>query len=247
MDHFSLADPALTVALALGTGILAQTLARHLRVPGIVLLLAAGVLLGPDLLDIIQPATLGHALHILVGFAVAVILFEGGMNLKLRRLRREARSIRRLITLGALVTAIGGAIAARFILHWEWTPAILFGTLVIVTGPTVITPLLRRIKVHRRVATVLEAEGVLIDAVGAILAVVALEVAISPSGSALTFAAWDIVLRLGCGTLLGATGGGLIALLLEEGREKTEAWLLGKGWQGSAEAAEEAPQPARAE
>ncbi len=94
MEHSSLADPALTVALALGTGILAQVLARHLRIPGIVLLLAAGVLLGPDVLGIIRPAALGHALHTLVGFAVAVILFEGGMNLNLRRLRREARSIR---------------------------------------------------------------------------------------------------------------------------------------------------------
>lgn len=214
MEHSILADPALTVAFALGTGILAQTLARHLRIPGIVLLLAAGVLLGPDLFGIIQPATLGHALHTLVGFAVAVILFEGGMNLNLRRLRREARSIRQLVTLGALVTAVGGALAARFIMQWEWTPAILFGTLVIVTGPTVINPLLRRIRVHRKVATVLEAEGVLIDAVGAILAVVALEVAISPSGSALTFAAWDIVARLGFGTLLGGAGGALIAMLL---------------------------------
>jgi NhaP-type Na+/H+ or K+/H+ antiporter len=172
------------------------------------------VLLGPDLLGIIQPATLGHALHTLVGFAVAVILFEGGMNLNLRRLRREARSIRQLVTLGALVTAAGGALAAHYIMHWAWTPAILFGALVIVTGPTVITPLLRRIRVHRKVATVLEAEGVLIDAIGAILAVVTLEVAISKSDSAITFAAWDIVSRLGFGVLLGAVGGALIALLL---------------------------------
>ena len=76
----------------------------------------------------------------LVGFAVAVVLFEGGMNLNLRRLRREALSIRRLATWGALVTAVGGALTARFLLDWDWTLSALFGTLVIVTGPTVINP-----------------------------------------------------------------------------------------------------------
>ena len=140
MHDTPFSDPALTVALALAAGIIAQSLARHLRVPGIVLLLGAGVLLGPDLLDIVRPGTLGLGLRTLVGFAVAVILFEGGMNLNLRRLGHEARSIRQLVTIGALVTAVGGMLCARLILGWSWTPSILFGTLVIVTGPTVITP-----------------------------------------------------------------------------------------------------------
>ena len=104
MEHSTLADPALTVAIALAAGIVAQTLARHLRIPGIVVLLAAGWLLGPDLLGLVRPETLGAALHTLVGFAVAVILFEGGMNLNLARLRREAKAIRRLVTVGAVVS-----------------------------------------------------------------------------------------------------------------------------------------------
>jgi NhaP-type Na+/H+ or K+/H+ antiporter len=208
------ADPALTVALALAAGMLAQSLARHLRIPGIVLLLAIGVLLGPDVLDAVRPGSLGHSLHTLVGFAVAVILFEGGMNLNLERLRLEKRVIRQLMTAGALVTAVGGALAARWILGWGWTLAVLFGTLVMVTGPTVITPLLRRIKVKPRVATVLEAEGVLVDAIGAIVAVVALEVAISPTGPSLGSGAWNVAARLGFGALLGmAAGFGLAGLL----------------------------------
>ena len=109
-------DPALTVALALAAGIIAQSLARHLRIPGIVLLLGAGVVLGPDLLAVIHPSSLGQGLRTLVGFAVAVILFEGGMNLNLRRLGHEAKSIRRLVTIGALVTALGGTLCARLIL-----------------------------------------------------------------------------------------------------------------------------------
>ena len=196
-------DPAFNVGLALAVGMLAQALARHLRVPGIVLLLAAGVLLGPDLLGIVHPESLGDGLQMLVGFAVAVILFEGGMNLNLSRLRREALSIRRLATWGAVVTAIGGALAARLLLGWDWTLSALFGTLVIVTGPTVINPLLRRIRVKPSLATVLEAEGVLVDAIGAIIAVVALEVALSPSGQSLALGSWHLLSRLGFGAILG--------------------------------------------
>jgi NhaP-type Na+/H+ or K+/H+ antiporter len=207
-------DPALTIALALAAGMIAHTLARHLKVPGIVLLLATGVLLGPDVLDVVRPAALGASLLDLVGFAVAVILFDGGMNLNLERLRREARSIRQIATVGALVTAVGGALAARWILEWNWTTSILFGTLVMVTGPTVITPLLRRIKVKPRVATVLEAEGVLVDAIGAIVAVVALEIALGPPGRAVAFGAWHVASRLLFGTLLGAVGGLAISALL---------------------------------
>lgn len=205
---------AVSVALALSAGMVAQTLARHLKLPGIVLLLGAGVLLGPDLAGLVQPASLGPALPILVGFAVAVILFEGGMSLDLRRLRRQAAVIRRLLTVGALVTATGAALAARLIMGWDWRLSLLFGTLVIVTGPTVVTPLLRRIKVHHRVETVLEAEGVLIDAIGAVIAVVALEVAISLSGETLAAGLLDTVVRIGAGTVFGALGGLLIVALL---------------------------------
>ncbi|MGZ3461571.1 MAG: cation:proton antiporter domain-containing protein, partial [Archangium sp.] len=184
MEHTSHA-PALSVALALMTGMLAQILARHLSVPGIVLLLATGVLLGPEVLGVVQPAALGGALHILVSFAVAVILFEGALSLNLHRLRQEGTVIRRLVTVGALVTAVGGALAARGVMGWDWRTSLLFGTLVMVTGPTVINPLLRRIRVVRPVETVLEAEGIFVDAVGAITAVVALEVALRPASKAL--------------------------------------------------------------
>lgn len=214
MEHAAFQDPALTIALAAAAGMVAQVAARHVRVPGIVLLLGTGLLLGPDGLGAVQPGALGASLHSLVGFAVAVILFEGGMNLSADRLRREARSIRQLITLGALVTAVGGALAARIILRWDWQIAILFGTLVMVTGPTVITPLLRRIKVKERVATVLEAEGILVDAIGAITAVVALEVVISPDRLSFAAGAWPLLTRLGTGALLGVVGGLVIAALL---------------------------------
>lgn len=86
-------------------------LSRHLRIPGVVLLLAVGVGLGPDFADVIRPHALGAALPAIVGFAVAVILFEGGLNLEIRRLRWQQRPIRRLVLRGAVLTALGGTLA----------------------------------------------------------------------------------------------------------------------------------------
>jgi NhaP-type Na+/H+ or K+/H+ antiporter len=214
LEQLVSADAALTVALALLAGVVAQSLARHLRLPGIVLLLAAGVLLGPDGLGLVHPSSLGSALSMLVSFAVAVVLFEGGLNLDIRRLRREATIIRRLVILGSLITGLGGAVAARFVMDWPWILCLLFGSLVIVTGPTVVTPLLRRIKVRRSVATILEAEGVLIDPVGAIIAVLALEAVLRTSDPGRGSELADFALRIGVGALLGVIGGLLLALLL---------------------------------
>lgn len=208
-------DPALTLSLALAAGIISQILAHHLRIPGIVLLLAAGFLLGPEVLGLIDPSVLGHTKHEVVGFAVAVILFEGGLNLDLRRLRREALPIRRFITFGAAITLLGGAVASHVALEWSWSLAVLFGSLVIVTGPTVITPLLRRIRVDRQLETILSAEGVFIDAIGAILAVVALEIVVQgPTGESLAQGLISPPVRLLVGITLGLAGGGLLTLLI---------------------------------
>ena len=206
---------ALTISLALAAGLFATVLAQHLRIPGIVLLLATGAILGPDLLGIIRPDTLGDIMPVLVGYAVAIILFEGGMNLNLKRLLKESASIKRLITFGSIITAAGGATAATLFMGWSWQLSVLFGALVIVTGPTVITPLLRRIKINHKLETILEAEGVLIDPIGAIIAIVALEIVIHPSGGAFTAGLIDVFLMLGIGVLLGLGGGFFIAYLLK--------------------------------
>ena len=98
-------------------------------------------------------------------------------------------------------------------LGWDFRTSILFGTLIIVTGPTVITPLLKRIRVHHGVSTILEAEGILLDAIGAIVAVVALEIAISPSGLSFITGLYHIISRLAIGAIFGVTGGYLLTLL----------------------------------
>src|SRR6056297_361285 len=225
MDIAGFNNPALTIALALVVGMVMQAIAHHIRVPGIVLLLAAGVVFGPDGVGVIHPETFGPALNMIIGFAVAVILFEGGLNLKFSRLKQERRSIRYLIGIGGAVTVCGGAAAARFILAWPWQTAVLFGTLVMVTGPTVINPLLKRLKVRRSVATVLEAEGVLIDAIGAVVAIVALEAALSQAHGSPAIWLWHVVSRLGFGIICGALiGMGLVGIfrlrrLIPEGTE----------------------------
>ncbi|MDH3684724.1 MAG: cation:proton antiporter [Myxococcales bacterium] len=215
MDH---SGPALVFALALGVGVLCQIVARHLRLPSIVLLLFAGVAIGPDGLHWIDPSALGSGLLEIVRLAVAIILFEGGLNLELSRLRRASGPIRTLATTGALLTAIGGAIAAHFLMDWSWSIAALFGTLVAVTGPTVVKPLLRLVPLRPRLATVLEAEGVLIDPVGAILAAVTLEVVLEASVESIGLGLGSFVLRMGFGAAMGLGGGWLLARILRAER-----------------------------
>ena len=209
-----LQNASLTIALAMATGILAQALARHLRVPGIVLLLAVGVVLGPDVANIIRPGAAGEGLGAFVGFAVAIILFEGGLHMNLKKLRAQATPIRRLVTVGAVVTGAAAAIAVKLIMGWDWRLSALFGTLVIVTGPTVITPLLRRLRVKPNVSTILEAEGIFIDAIGATIAVVALDVLLSESA----LGVFGLFTKIAIGTGVGLVGGVLLALLLSRRR-----------------------------
>ena len=206
--------PAFTLALALAVGVVAQSLARHLRVPGIVVLLAAGAGLGPDGLGWVRPDALGAGLIATVELAVAVILFEGGLNLEITRLRREQAAIRRLVTWGALITLVGGALAAYWIFAWPIMRSLLFGSLVVVTGPTVIGPIVRELRLKPRVATVLEAEGVLIDPVGAILAVLLLELATAPDTETQLGGAVTFLLQFGFGAGAGALTGYAIAGVL---------------------------------
>lgn len=203
-------DTGLTLAIALAAGVLAQSLARQLRLPGIVLLLAAGAFLGAEGLNWVHPRSLGNALFDLVDFGVAIILFEGGLNLEWSRLRRQEAAIRRLITGGALVTLIGATVSARVALAWSWDLALLFGSLVVVTGPTVVAPLLREMRLRPRLKTVLEAEGVLIDPIGALLAAFVLHVVATPAVDTLAHAAQQVAVGVGFGLTFGAAAGFLL-------------------------------------
>jgi NhaP-type Na+/H+ or K+/H+ antiporter len=192
-------------ALAVALGMIAQVVGLRLSLPSIVILLATGVAVGPDGLGLLQPAVFGSALSHLVTLAVTVILFEGGLALRVEDLRQQQRSLVLLLTVGALISMTVGMIAARSLLGMSWSIAWLYGTLVIVTGPTVVTPLLTRLTLNRRVRELLISEGVLIDPIGAIVAIVAAEYVVGHS--AIWEAGWLVFARLGVGAGIGAAAG----------------------------------------
>src|SRR4028119_1439894 len=165
----------LQIVIAVIAGITAQVLAELIKVPSIVFLLILGILLGHDGIQLLHPQDLGIGLEVIVALTVAVILFEGGLNLELHELGKVSGSLRNLVTLGTLITLLGGGMAAHWLGEFPWSIAFLYASLVVVTGPTVVSPLLKQVQVDRQVATILEGEGVLIDPVGAILAVVVLD------------------------------------------------------------------------
>jgi NhaP-type Na+/H+ or K+/H+ antiporter len=205
----------LLMVITIIAGISAQVIAEFLKVPSIVFLLLFGILLGPDGLGVLHPNLLGTGLEVIVALSVAVILFEGGLNLELRELGRVSGSLRNLVTIGTLITLIGGGMAAHWLGEFPWSIAFLYASLVVVTGPTVVSPLLKHVKVDRQVATLLEGEGVLIDPVGAILAVVVLDTILNPNANPL-LALSGLFLRLGIGGIIGAGGGWLLGLILKK-------------------------------
>lgn len=167
-----------TVVAAIALGIAAQIFAERLRLPAILPLLILGVVAGPklwllvgiDLPGVVQPAALGEGLEVLIHLGIALILFEGGLSLDPRHLRKVGGAVRNLLTLGVVITGVGAAWAANALVGMPWSTAALFGAVVTVTGPTVVQPLLRHMVVPRRVSTVLVSEGLIIDPIGAVLA-----------------------------------------------------------------------------
>jgi NhaP-type Na+/H+ or K+/H+ antiporter len=202
------------MVIAVFAGISAQVLAAYLKLPSIVLLLVFGILLGSDALGLLHPHLLGTGLEVIVALATAIILFEGGLNLDLRELGKVSLSLQLLVTLGTLITLLGGSMAAHWLGEFPWNIAFLYASIIVVTGPTVVGPLLKQINVDRQVATLLEGEGVLIDPVGAILAFVVLDTILNGDTDPMN-AIIGLLLRLGVGAAIGAAGGYLMSLIFK--------------------------------
>lgn len=204
----------LQMVLTVVAGISAQVLAAYLRVPSIVFLLLFGIVLGSDGIDVLHPHILGTGLEVIVSLATAIILFEGGLNLDLREMGRVSVSLQLLVTLGTMVTLLGGSMAAHWLGEFPWPIAFLYASIVVVTGPTVIGPLLKHINVDRQVATLLEGEGILIDPVGAILAFVVLDTILNGDTDPVN-AIVGLLVRLGIGAAIGGAGGYLMSLIFK--------------------------------
>lgn len=176
-------DKGLAVAvlcIACG-GVAAQWAAWRFKLPAIVLLFAVGLAVGPGLQLLHPSAQFGPALQPLIGLAVAIVVFEGGLALDLRELRAAGEGVLRLTAVALPLNFTLGTAAAHWIGGMGWGPATLFGAITVVTGPTVVLPLLRHTRLERRAGTFLKWEAILNDPIGAILAAGVLEVLVSGS------------------------------------------------------------------
>ncbi len=204
-------DTLLQLAGILVLGVLAQWTAWRLRLPSILLLLAMGVLAGPISGWLNPDKLFGNLMLPLVSLSVAVILYEGGLSLKFRELRHVGRAFIFLSTLGVAITCILATLAARYILQLSWPVAALLGAILVVTGPTVIGPILRHLRLRGRVGAILKWEGIIIDPVGATLALLVFTIVQSDAlREAFNHAGFD----LGLTVVAGVTSGVIGALVL---------------------------------
>ena len=210
-------NPTTAFVIAVLIAITAQIVSGRLRFPPILLWLVGGMALGPYGLHWLNVESLKPALHTLVELGLAIILFEGGLNLNLKALREHGWVVARLVTFGPLLTTVIGGAAAHYIAGVAWPLALLFGTLVSVGGPTVILPIVREMRLGRTISHILTGEAMLIDVIGAILAIVMLEVAMTPD-MPISFILQDIFTKAAVGAAVGLAGGRLLA------------WLLSSSW-----------------
>ncbi len=199
-------------------GILAQWVAWKFKIPAILPLILIGLLVGPiatlytvDGTKLIQPIWNGQeglfpgeSLFYFVSLAIGIILFEGGLTLRRSEILNVGPVIIKLITIGVVVTFFLAGLAAHFIFDLSWRISFLFSSLIIVTGPTVITPILRNIPLKKDISAVLKWEGILIDPIGALVAVLVFEFIRIGGGEEFTFTA---LIEFGKIILIGLTYG----------------------------------------
>ena len=206
--------PIAYLALVLALGILAQWLAWRLRIPSILILLAFGFGLslstGARIDDYLGGET--DTLLAIVGLFVAIILFEGGLTLKFSELKQAGAPVLRLCSLGVAFSFALASISAAWIFQWNWRVAALLGAILVVTGPTVVGPLLRVIKPTRKIASIVKWEGIVVDPIGAILAVLVFQVALAGE---LQSAGGAVVLTLLKTLLVGIVLAVLLAKVIE--------------------------------
>lgn len=207
-------EPSAAIAAVVGLGVVAQWIATRLRIPSILLLLGIGLAAGPGLGLLDPDELLGDLLFPVVSMGVGLLLFEGGIGLHRSELGSWRGVLIRLLTVGVAITGVIAAVAAHTVGGLPWGASIVFGAIMTVTGPTVIIPLLRQQRLRPRVARVLRWEGIWIDAVGATLAIVALEVVVVAGDGPAE------ITRAVLTTALVGSGLGLVAGLVL-------AWFLG--------------------
>ena len=203
---------ALTWALAVSTGAFAQLLARLTSLPGVVVLLLAGMVMGRQGFGLIEPLDLGAGLETAVSLLVAVVLFEGGMTLRFPHGWGRS-SLQQLVGVGLPLTWLLGTLAAHSFAGLDWRMSGLYAAIVAPTGPTVVTPLVRHIRLQPALGRLLEGEGLLREPIAAVAAVLLLQFVLEPYGTGWALLV-SLLQRILLGSLVGAACGWLLAELL---------------------------------
>ena len=215
----------LELAGILVLGIFAQWLAWRIKQPAILPLILIGLAVGPfstlftpdgsKLLDGDSIFT-GDLLFSFVSISVGVILFEGGLTLRIKEIRTQAKTVRNLLLVGIVGTFLLGGMAAHYIMEMSWSMSFLFGALIIVSGPTVVLPILRNVKPNTNINTILKWEGILIDPFGALVAVLVYEVVKSahPGESYTLEMLQEFFITISSGMVAGAISAGILWYLL---------------------------------
>ncbi|MEJ6402239.1 cation:proton antiporter [Yoonia sp. 2307UL14-13] len=210
--------PVMAFALVGALGVGSQWLAWRLRMPAIVLMLVAGILIGP-VTGVFDPdRDIGMLVGPMISIAVAIILFEGGLTLNFHRLSGADKGVRRLVFVGAPLGWLTSAMALHYAAGLSWESSAVFGGIMIVTGPTVIAPLLRTARLSKRPAALLQWEAIVNDPIGALAAVLAFEVVlVLNTATTVGGAVWDLTVGIGIATILGIAGGFGIARAFKQG------------------------------
>lgn len=210
-EHFFIA-----IASVFVFGIGAQWAAWKFNLPAILLLLLSGILAGPVFGFLDPDVLMGDLLTPFISVSVAIILFEGGLSLRFSELKDTGGTIGNLVSIGVILTWVITSFSAFYIFEFGWELSILLGAILVVTGPTVIIPLLRQVRPAGQVGSILKWEGIVIDPIGAMLAVLVFEVILATSVTAATSVAIiSIVKTIVFGTLCGLIGAAVIYYLLK--------------------------------
>ncbi|KPV96601.1 K(+)/H(+) antiporter NhaP [Pseudoalteromonas sp. P1-9] len=206
---------AVYIALVALFSVAAQWLAWIFKVPAILFLLVTGLLLGPGFNVIDPDALFGDLLFPIISLAVAVILFEGALTLHFRELKGLEKVVRNLCSIGMLASFVVIGCAAYFVLDLDWRVAAVLGAVLVVTGPTVIAPLLNAMRPHKDIDKVLRWEGIVIDPIGALFAVLVFEaVMLTGQESIFNHTLGALFMTLVVGLSLGLFAGWFTSLLI---------------------------------
>jgi len=210
-----------TIIFSIIFGAIGIAFSDKFKIPGILLFFFMGILFSPNFLDIINPAALGQGLNIMITIFVIIILFEGGMSLNMRHVRSLWMPLFKDISLSIIVMICVGFFAARFIVGLPWEVSIVFSSIIIVTGPTVIKPIIRYIPLDSKVKNFLNGESVLIDAVGAILTIIVLQFVLT--SNELSHSILGFIRSLFIGVVSGVLFGLFIRLFINKTKILTPA------------------------